>query len=167
MKPLDPLAEERPFARRWLRPAAALVGGASIAMLVASSPAVAGHSPVADHSPVGGASPPARSIEIEIEGPVVRSASGAVVNLPVKVVCSAGPDAQLWGDLTQRGIAVVHTGYGQATAPCDDKVHLVKLPIVANRVAFRPGKAFARVQAYQFDSNLSDADQEEVNIRLR
>ncbi len=169
MKPVDPLAEERTFARRWLRPAAALVGGASIALLVASSPAVAGHSPVADHSPVGGASPPARSIEIEIEGPAVKSANGAVVYLPVRVVCSAGPDAQLYGDLTQTVVSVARTGYGQVSATCDDKAHLVRLPIVANRLAFRFGKAYARVEAYQYDSPvyLHDADQEEVAIRLR
>lgn len=157
-------------ARRRLAPSAALVGGTAMALVAAAGPALAGHSPVADHSPVAGQST-VRSIEIEIEAPVVRAVNGAVVFIPVSVVCSPGPNAELYADITQSVLSVTRTGYGQASTPCDDKVHVVSVPILANRRSFILGKAFARVSAYQYAQNpndkyLSDYDQEVVSIRL-
>lgn len=147
--------------RRWLRSASALFAGATIAVLGASLPAVA------DHSPVDGASPPAPVVDVEIEGPVVRVARGAAVQVPLRIVCSGAPGVDVYGSLRQSVGTVLRTGYGYTTAPCDNEAHSVVLSVTGDRRAFVPGKAFAQVTAYLSDWSASDEDEEQVIIRLR
>ncbi len=179
--------------RRWVRPAAAIAGGALFATLAAGSPLLAGHSPVAcqspiaghspvsDHSPVAcqspvseqspvsGVSPVKPKITVEIDTPVIRSANGKVVYVPVLVVCTAGPNAQLSAELTQKLALVTRTGKGTASAPCDNKQHVIRLAVNATSTAFALGKASVKVTGIQNHPNgvATGQDTEQVQIRLR
>ncbi len=123
--------------RRWTKKvwgrvsvvAAAIAGGAAIAVIVPASPAV------------GFFSPPLL-LEIHINSPGTLVAKGAGVNVPVTIECAGARTADVSVSLTERVGSAIAQGSGFITVGCTNGNQNVVVPVTAN-----PGKAFKKGSA--------------------
>ena len=135
---------------------AALASGALAAAAVPGLPAVAQFSP------------PGPVLDVEIDSPATLGARGAVVTVPVEVVCSAEiMDSTVSVQVTQRSGSRIASGFGFTEVTCDGTLQVVDVQASASGAAFKKGVAFVEASAFGCSptSGCDDAsDSEEVTI---
>ena len=113
-------------------------------------------------------SPPGPVLDVEIESPATLGARGAVVTVPVEVVCS--PDltsASVSVEVTQRSGSRIASGFGSRSITCDGTIQVVDVEVSANGAAFKKGVAFVEASSFACSptSGCGEAqDSEEVQI---
>jgi hypothetical protein len=135
---------------------AALASGALAAAAVPGLPAVAQFSP------------PGPVLDVEIDSPATLGARGAVVIVPVEIVCSAEIiNSSVSVEVTQRSGSRIANGFGFTDVTCDGTLQVVDVAVSANGAAFKKGVAFVEASAFGCSptSGCDDAsDSEEVTI---
>jgi len=111
-------------------------------------------------------SPPVAGVLIQ--SPATMQAHGAVISLPVVVVCApAAQTGGLYVEVTQRAGNGIARGFGFLGVSCTGTLQFVHLTIVAQGRAFKAGVAFATAQisicAYPIGCQ-SATDQREIRI---
>jgi hypothetical protein len=116
--------------------AVAVAGGAAIAAVGPSAPAVAFFSP-----PL--------LLEIQVVSPATLAAKGAGANVTLKIVCAGASTASVFVTLTERVGKTIASGFGSAQVGCTNGTQTILVEVIA-----QPGKAYAKGSAIA-DGNIS------------
>lgn len=136
-----------------------------IAAVIAVATGAAGAYTLPAGADVGIMSPPVAGLQIG--SPATLGARGAVVNLPVTVLCQAGGSGSVSVQLIENAGGSIARGNGFAnTGACNGTFQSVTVTVTATTVPFRRGTAFASGEFTVCDSTgcLTDTDQREIRI---
>jgi hypothetical protein len=114
---------------------------------------------------VGLMSPPIATVQIG--SPATLGARGAIVTVPVTVLCAVGGSGGVSVDVTQAVGGNIAQGSGFQSVTCTGNFQTLSITVVANNHPFRTGPAFASASFVVCDNTgcLGSSDARQIRIR--